>query len=111
MSNSATPGSTVPARVRDYVETIRTSGDALLTIAFEIATHARPVSRYDLREVFREIAVAAGFCDQSHMNRCFRAVLGRTPLVVRGEIGADHALRSGDSLGDVLSPYESRDTI
>lgn len=58
-----------------------------------------------------EIAVAAGFCDQSHMNRCFRAVLGRTPLVVRGEIGADHALRSGDSLGDVLSPYESRDTI
>jgi AraC family transcriptional regulator len=33
-----------------------------------------------------EIAVAAGFCDQSHMNRCFRAVLGRTPLVVRGEI-------------------------
>lgn len=32
-----------------------------------------------------EIAVAAGFCDQSHMNRCFRAVLGRTPLDVRRE--------------------------
>ena len=36
------------------------AGDALLTIAFEIATHAKPVSRYDLRDVFREIAVAAG---------------------------------------------------
>lgn len=36
------------------------AGDALLTIAFEIATHAKPVSRYDLRDVFREIAVASG---------------------------------------------------
>lgn len=35
-----------------------------------------------------EIAVATGFCDQSHMNRCFRAVLGRTPLAVRGEAAA-----------------------
>ena len=32
-----------------------------------------------------EIALAAGFCDQSHMNRCFSAVLGRTPLRVRQE--------------------------
>jgi AraC family transcriptional regulator len=32
-----------------------------------------------------EIALAAGFCDQSHMNRSFRAVLGRTPLAVRRE--------------------------
>jgi geranylgeranyl diphosphate synthase type II len=36
------------------------AGDALLTIAFEIATHAKPVSRYDLCDVFREIAVASG---------------------------------------------------
>jgi geranylgeranyl diphosphate synthase type II len=36
------------------------AGDALLTIAFEIATHATSVSRYDLRDVFREIAVASG---------------------------------------------------
>ncbi|MFL6829004.1 MAG: helix-turn-helix domain-containing protein [Sphingomicrobium sp.] len=33
-----------------------------------------------------EAAVAAGFCDQSHMSRCFRAVLGRTPLQVRREL-------------------------
>ena len=32
-----------------------------------------------------EVALAAGFCDQSHMNRCFAAVLGRTPLQVRRE--------------------------
>ena len=36
------------------------AGDALLTIAFEIATHAKPARRYDLRDIFREIAVAAG---------------------------------------------------
>jgi len=31
------------------------------------------------------VAVDAGFCDQSHMNRAFRAVLGRTPAEVRAE--------------------------
>lgn len=36
------------------------AGDALLTVAFEIVTRARPVSRYDLREILREITVAAG---------------------------------------------------
>jgi geranylgeranyl diphosphate synthase type II len=36
------------------------AGDALLTIAFEIATSATEVSRYDLRDIFREIAEAAG---------------------------------------------------
>jgi AraC family transcriptional regulator len=30
-----------------------------------------------------EIAVHAGFYDQSHMSRCFRAALGRTPLQMR----------------------------
>lgn len=32
-----------------------------------------------------QIAVEAGFCDQSHMNRSFRALLGRTPCQVRAE--------------------------
>jgi AraC family transcriptional regulator len=32
-----------------------------------------------------EIALEAGFCDQSHMSRCFKAVLGRTPSQVRSE--------------------------
>ena len=35
-----------------------------------------------------EIALAAGFCDQSHMNRGFRTVLGRTPCTVRAESDA-----------------------
>jgi AraC-like DNA-binding protein len=30
-----------------------------------------------------QVAAAAGFCDQSHMIRAFRAVLGRTPDAVR----------------------------
>jgi geranylgeranyl diphosphate synthase, type II len=36
------------------------AGDALLTIAFEIAAKTRKVSRYDVRDVFREVADAAG---------------------------------------------------
>lgn len=35
------------------------------------------------------VAVAAGFCDQSHMIRCFHAVLGRTPDEVRRERRSD----------------------
>src|SRR5690348_4052203 len=30
-----------------------------------------------------EVALAAGFCDQSHMNRGFQRVMGRTPAAVR----------------------------
>lgn len=36
-------------------------------------------------EPLAAIAADAGFCDQSHMNRCFKAVIGRTPLEVRRE--------------------------
>jgi geranylgeranyl diphosphate synthase type II len=36
------------------------AGDALLTIAFEIAAHVKSTKRYDLREILREIAAAAG---------------------------------------------------
>jgi AraC family transcriptional regulator len=38
-----------------------------------------------------QIAVDAGFCDQSHMIRTFRRLLGRTPAEVRTDV-----LRSGD---------------
>jgi AraC family transcriptional regulator len=40
-----------------------------------------------------EVAIESGFCDQSHMNRAFRAVLGRTPLEVRREAGLLALLR------------------
>ena len=36
------------------------AGDALLTIAFEIATTAEPTRRYSLREIIRELATGAG---------------------------------------------------
>ena len=36
------------------------AGDALLTIAFEIAANVKSTKRYDLREIFCEIATAAG---------------------------------------------------
>jgi len=36
-------------------------------------------------EPLADVAAAAGFCDQSHMNRNFCEVLGRTPLQVRQE--------------------------
>jgi geranylgeranyl diphosphate synthase type II len=36
------------------------AGDALLTIAFEIAAQAGSTKRYDLREIVQEIAIAAG---------------------------------------------------
>lgn len=34
------------------------------------------------------IAHEAGFCDQSHMNRTFRRLLGRAPSEVRDDRGA-----------------------
>ena len=36
-------------------------------------------------DVLADVAATAGFCDQSHMNRCFMEMLGRTPLQVRNE--------------------------
>src|SRR5215208_565188 len=36
------------------------AGDALLTVAFEIVSHAKPKRRYDMPMLLREVAVAAG---------------------------------------------------
>src|SRR5437868_7889113 len=36
------------------------AGDALLTLAFEIVSRAKPASRYDMSSLLREISVAAG---------------------------------------------------
>lgn len=61
----------------------RMTGEGILTTAarlrVERATHL-------LRETSLscvQVAVEAGFCDQSHMNRTFRRVLGRVPSAVR----------------------------
>jgi geranylgeranyl diphosphate synthase type II len=36
------------------------AGDALLTVAFEMVSHAKPGRRYDMATLLREVAVAAG---------------------------------------------------
>jgi AraC family transcriptional regulator len=48
-----------------------------------VAAAAQRLRRSD--ELLADVAAASGFCDQSHMNRNFLEVLGRTPLQVRGE--------------------------
>jgi AraC family transcriptional regulator len=37
-------------------------------------------------DAFSQIAAEAGFCDQSHMNRCMKALIGRSPAQVRFEL-------------------------
>jgi AraC-like DNA-binding protein len=39
----------------------------------------------ETEEAAASIAAAAGFCDQSHMNRTFRRVLGRLPSAIRSD--------------------------
>ena len=59
------------------------AGEGLLDAAarFRVEHAARLLRESDLP--FAEIAAAAGFCDQSHMIRSFRRVLGRIPTAVR----------------------------
>jgi AraC-like DNA-binding protein len=60
-------------------------GEGLLETAarFRIERAARLLRETD--QPCARIAVEAGFCDQSHMNRTFRRVLGRLPSAVREE--------------------------
>ncbi|MDE2182825.1 MAG: helix-turn-helix transcriptional regulator [Alphaproteobacteria bacterium] len=63
----------------------RATGEGLLeTMARRRVEHAACL----LRETDRpgvDIAAEAGFCDQSHMNRTFRRLLGRPPSAVRDD--------------------------
>lgn len=58
-------------------------GEGLLNTAarFRVERAARLLRETDL--LLAWIATEAGFCDQSHMNRTFKRVLGRTPSAVR----------------------------
>jgi AraC family transcriptional regulator len=73
--------------------------DTSARLRVELAAHL-------LRETdasFAWVAVEAGFCDQSHMNRTLRRVLGRTPSAVRRERQelrqTPAACAPGDSVG------------
>jgi AraC family transcriptional regulator len=48
---------------------------------FRVERAARQLRETD--QTYASIAFEAGFCDQSHMNRTFRRVLGRSPAAVR----------------------------
>ena len=53
------------------------------TARFRVERAARLLR--ETREPCAAIALEAGFCDQSHMNRTFRRVLGRSPAAVRDD--------------------------
>jgi AraC family transcriptional regulator len=61
------------------------SGEGLRETAarFRVERATRLVRETD--QALSSIALEAGFCDQSHMNRTFRRVLGRSPAAVREE--------------------------
>lgn len=63
----------------------RATGEGLLQAAarFRVEQAVRMLRETSLSGAC--IAVEAGFCDQSHMNRTFRRVLGRSPSAVRGD--------------------------
>lgn len=60
-------------------------GEGILETAarVRVGRAARLLRETDLG--YCEIAIAAGFCDQSHMNRSLRRILHRLPSTVRGE--------------------------
>lgn len=70
----------------------RVTGEGLLETAarFRVERAVRLLRETD--QPCAGIAAEAGFCDQSHMNRTFRRVLGRLPSAVRQE---RHGFRQG----------------
>jgi AraC family transcriptional regulator len=63
----------------------RATGEGVLQTAarFRVELAARLLRETNL--AIACIAIEAGFCDQSHMNRAFRRVLGRSPSAVRSD--------------------------
>jgi AraC-like DNA-binding protein len=61
----------------------RATGEGLLEAAarFRIECASRLLRETD--QSYARVALEAGFCDQSHMNRSFRRILGRLPTAVR----------------------------
>jgi AraC family transcriptional regulator len=55
-----------------------------------------------------QIAAETGFCDQSHMIRCFRQLLGRTPNQVRSEAAQREAYGSGLASTGACAATEAR---
>ena len=61
------------------------SGEGLQETAARFRVERATRLLRETAQPYASIALEAGFCDQSHMNRTFRRVLGRSPTTVRGE--------------------------
>lgn len=61
------------------------TGEGLKETAARLRVEHATCLLRETREALGSIAAEAGFCDQSHMNRTFRRVLGRSPIAVRDE--------------------------
>ena len=63
----------------------RVAGEGLLETAarFRVERAARNLRESD--QALADVAIEAGFCDQSHMNRTFKRILYRTPIAVRAD--------------------------
>ena len=63
-------------------------GESLPQTAARLRTERAACRLRETLDPPADVAAEAGFCDQSHMIRSFRAVLGRTPSEVAAEIAA-----------------------
>jgi len=61
------------------------TGEALQETAARLRVERATWLLRESNQSLSAIALEAGFCDQSHMNRTFRRVLGRSPATVREE--------------------------
>ena len=61
------------------------TGEGLKETAARLRVERATCLLRETREALGSIAAEAGFCDQSHMNRTFRRLLGRSPGTVREE--------------------------
>jgi AraC family transcriptional regulator len=71
------------------------SGEGLAETAARLRVEGATRLLRETDEPLSSIALAAGFCDQSHMNRSFRRVLGRAPTAVRAERPYFRQLQAG----------------
>lgn len=63
----------------------RATGERLQEAAARLRVERATCLLRETSQALSSIALEAGFCDQSHMNRSFRRVLGRSPAAVREE--------------------------
>jgi AraC family transcriptional regulator len=61
------------------------TGEGLMETAARLRLERAACSLRETNQPNAELALEAGFCDQSHMNRTFRRVLGRLPSEIRAD--------------------------